>query len=763
MKLVITDAKYIIRDNKLYIEYLDEYVQKRFCRPGMFPYFFIPVKNVSALNKIKNLVVSTEVGAFETADTHKPCIKVECFFPADVKTCRDVLWENGVKTYESDIPFIRRWMIDQNVSVYEKPNILYFDVEADARKGIPRPDNPTQRIISIAGVDSRGNEFFICESDEHLIFQRFARLLERYPLRVGWFSNYWDVPYLAARARRINEWFPEHSGSWIDMRDLLKYSTYGAFTSLKLDYVAQRIIGKGKTMTLYKDGGAETLWRFFIKEREKLKKYNLNDALLVKEIEDEVQLLRGRIFLAKKARLPYKKMATTSARVENLALLKALDQTPRKVFPFKPRGETVGSAYKGGYVLQPPRGVFKGVAVLDYSAMYPSIIETFNVGIDTVLSPSEKGDYIKSPVGVQFMKKPRSIFASVIQDLKKLRAKHLKLRDQAPYGSAEWKQHHCFQTEIKLASNSIYGVLGAPFMTKFYDVRVASAITAYAREILKRSIQLCKQHFKLPVLYCDTDGFFVAAPLNASNPTKWMEDNVENIISFIEQDIKQWILKEFNVPEEYLNIRLKQDTLFEKIYFSGVKKRYIGVYPKNRKKDVDDYYLPDMHDVKLSGRIGQIKGYEAKKYNIFPLYKTLQLRVFEILMDADTEMEIYYKVSSMLRDLRKKLYSGMLDPLLVQQVTPQKRWQDYKAYPPYWEDLKRLSEQGKIRVGNAIRYFIVSEKNGKQVGKIVLDGMDNPKIQPSGYDHYWRLIKLMAERIVGFNFSVVDKTLMEFV
>jgi DNA polymerase elongation subunit (family B) len=762
MTLKVTDAKWIQRDGNLYIQYKDEYVQTRFRRPLIKPYFFVRVSQISKLDKVRNLIDSTEIGSFVAAEGHNPCIKVQCKVPSDVKIARDTLYGLGADTFESDIPFVRRWMIDEEVEPYETPNILFFDAEADARTGFPRPENPNCRIISIAGVDSKGNELFICESDEALLFDKFFRLIERYPVRCGWYSNKWDVPYMSARAAKIGKYFPVHDGAWIDLRDLLKYSMYASFTSLKLDYVAQRILGKGKSLSLYKEGGAELLWSFFANDRKKLYEYNVTDASLTKEIEDEVNLLAGRIYLARKARLPYAKMAVTSARVENLGLIQALKQDPRPVFIFHPH-DAFGKPYEGAYVKQPPRGVFKGVVVLDYKALYPSLIESFNMGVDTVVDAMEQGDYITSPVEAKFMKTPRSIFASVIIELKKLRAEHIKARDAAKYGSKEWKQHHVFQTEVKLASNSIYGVIGAPFMTKFYDIRVASAITAYGRDILKKSMELCEKDHKLRVLYADTDGFFVASPKGVSNPVKWCKDNIGNIAQDIEQKVCEWALETWNVPKEYLVLQLKEDCTFEKIYFSGAKKRYIGVYPiEDKDKYIDDYYLPDLHDVMLKGQRGQIKGYEAKKYNIFPLYKQMQLRCFEVLMDAETNMEVYYKVARMLRSLEALIYGKMLDKLLMQQVTPQKLWHDYKAHPPYWESLRRLSIEGKIRPGNAIDYYIIDRVDGKEVGEIVLDGMERPTIKKGGYDHYWELVKTMAERITGFKIAIHDRLMEEF-
>jgi len=761
MSLKITAARWVTVEEQLYIKYFDENMRPHLKKPKISPYFFVRLKDLSRVGKIEQFITNIEPGNFLSCPEREPCVKIEVRYPSDVRTCRDILWERGVRTWESDIPFVRRWMIDENVTVYESPKILYFDVEADARTGFPRPENPTQRILSIAAVDSDGKEYFICFKNERFIFEKFISLFKKYPILVGWASNFWDLPYLQARAKALNIDFPHRDTSWIDIMEILKYSMYKSFTSLKLDYVAQRILGKGKVISLYKSGGANQLWEWFQKDVHKLREYNMTDAILTKQIDEELGLVQGKIFLAQKARLPYHKMTTTSARVENLALIKALEKDPRPVFPYYPRPEKT-SPYQGALVITPSRGVFRGVMDLDFSAMYPSIITTWNVGIDTVVKGMYSGEYIKTPLNVGFLISPRSVFADVIEDLKVARDYYKNLRDSEEYGSEKWKKYHVFQAEIKLASNSIYGVMGAEFMTKFYDRDIASAVTACGREILKKSIRICEDELGLKVLYCDTDGLFVLPPKGEKSPVEWAKKNVNWLIEEIETRLKQWILETFNIPEKYYNMTLKCDGIFEKIYFCGKKKRYIGIYPPSEKKDIDDYALADVHDVILNGRLGHIKGFEAKKYSTFPLYKSLQLKIFEILMDAETQVEIYYKVAALLRKLRNYLYSGVLDKLLIQTVTPGKRWMDYKSKPAYWEDLKKYTQTGQVRPGEAIRYVIVDRQDGREVGRIVLDDMKIPKISKKGYDHYWELILRMVERIVGFPISPENRAIIEW-
>jgi len=763
LKKPIVNAQWIKYDGELYLKCWDKDCKPFLYKPKINPYMFIRVSDLDKIQKIKDLIINIECGSYVTADKHRPAVKLEFKFPSDLKKARDILTQMNVPTYESDIPFVRRWLIDERIEIYENPKKIFFDVEADARAGIPMPDRPNQRIISIAAVDDEGNEYFICDDDEKLIFDEFRKLIiGNFAIAVGWGSRRWDVPYLQARARKIKYEFPFRMISWIDLLELFKLSMWGTYSSLKLDDVAKKVLGHGKVTTLY-HGGVKQLWEWFLKDRDKLREYNITDAKLLKEIDDRLNLIKGKIMTARMAHVTYDHMPYYMFTVENLVLLKAQQYTPRIVFPYVPQHLEKKETYQGALILTPPKGIFRGVIDLDFTSLYPSILETFNIGPDSAVDPDEKGDYIKSPTGIQFRKYPRSVYAATVTDLKNFRAKLKEIRDSHPYATVEWKHYHVYQQAVKILLTSIYGVLGSPKARRFFDVRVAESVTAYGREILKFAINVCNK-LGLKVIYGDTDGIFVLPPQNVNNPTEWAIKNADWLIEEIESRLKPWVIETFNVPEEYYNLHLKVDEIFDKIYFYGVKKRYVGVLPESAKeRDIDDYALADVHDVILGGRLGKIIGFEAKKYNVFPLYKNVQLKIFEILMNAESQYEVQLKVSALLRKVRNYLYAGYFDKLLVQTVSPRKHWSEYNSKPPYWESMKEMTEKGLYRPGDAFDYVIVGRKNGKEYGVMVLDENNIPKISREGYDHYWEQLVQMAERVTGLKLTIHTDVLTKWI
>ena len=64
------------------------------------------------------------------------------------------------------------------------------------------------------------------------------------------------------------------------------------------------------------------------------------------------------------------------------------------------RFERPAQSYRGAVVLKPLKGIHENIAVLDFSAMYPSIMIKYNVGPDTLIrteSCNEEKHYIVPP------------------------------------------------------------------------------------------------------------------------------------------------------------------------------------------------------------------------------------------------------------------------------------------------------------------------------------------------------------------------------
>ena len=124
-------------------------------------------------------------------------------------------------------------------------------------------------------------------------------------------------------------------------------------------------------------------------------------------------------------------------------------------------------------MLEPQPGLYANVVVLDFKSLYPSLIRTFE--IDPAEPDPARGrpageDPIVAPNGAAFARR-KGILSEILDEL-------MPRREEARRAGDAVKSH-----AIKILMNSFYGVLGTP-ACRFYDPRLANAITGFGREML---------------------------------------------------------------------------------------------------------------------------------------------------------------------------------------------------------------------------------------------------------------------------------------
>jgi DNA polymerase elongation subunit (family B) len=122
--------------------------------------------------------------------------------------------------------------------------------------------------------------------------------------------------------------------------------------------------------------------------------------------------------------------------------------------------------YEGAVVLEPPAGIFEGVAVFDMARYYPNIIISFNISPDTL---DTNGPIRYPPMGVAF-KAEEGLIPKLVKGW-------LKLREELEASGAPKSKVDA----VKFLANSVYGVF-AYEKSRLYDVRLASTVTAIGRE-----------------------------------------------------------------------------------------------------------------------------------------------------------------------------------------------------------------------------------------------------------------------------------------
>ena len=200
---------------------------------------------------------------------------------------------------------------------------------------------------------------------------------------------------------------------------------------------------------------------------------------------------------------------------------------------------------------------------------------------------------------------------------------------------------------IKILMNSFYGVLGTA-ACRFYDPRLANAITSFGKHFLLWAKGWMERR-GLQVLYGDTDSLFVAGAA--------AQDGIR-LAAELNADLADYIGSAWQLPS-YLEMEF--ETVFERLFLPAVRgggrgatKRYVGL---------------------AQGEL-HFTGMEVVRRDWTALAHEVQRELYRRLF-AGEPVEAY------LREVIGEVTSGRRDPHLVYHKTLRKDAQEYRALPPH--------------------------------------------------------------------------------
>lgn len=558
--------------------------------------------------------------------------------------------------------------------------ILAFDIEVYNSSGTPRPSIDPVVIIGVLNNKGEFKQFLAKDKDDRPVITAFIEYVKEYDpdIIVGYNSNGFDWPYLTERCRYL--------GITLDVTRKAgsqpQTSTYGHISipgRINIDlYNFAEEIPEVKVKSL--ENVAEYLGvmkkseRVLIdfleipkywdddKLRNKLLRYNYDDVRSTYGLSEK--FLPFAMQLSNITGLPLDQVGAASVgfRLEWYLIRQAYkygELAPNRV-------ERQIQSYRGAVVLKPLKGIHENIAVLDFSAMYPSIMMKYNVGPDTLVrlgSCNEKEHYIVPELGHCFRKQPFGFFKRVLETLIYLRKKIRDEMKKYPPTSYEYRILNERQKALKILANATYGYMGW-IHARWYCRECAEAVTAWGRQTITKAIEYAR-NLGLKVIYGDTDSLFI----------EYDKDKIDKLIRII---------------REKLGFEIKIDKIYVKVFFTEAKKRYAGL-------------LQD-------GRI-DIVGFEAVRGDWAEIAKEVQEKITEILLkkaSVDKAMDYICKV---INDLR----SGKI-PIekLVIWKTLSKKIEEYVVEAPHVTAAKKLVQAGiKVNVSDKIGYVIV-----KGMGKI---------------------------------------------
>jgi len=256
----------------------------------------------------------------------------------------------------------------------------------------------------IEETNQDGKQIIPCGSEKELIKRFLDKWEELDPtIVVGWNSAYFDIPYMYFRIkqvlgdeilrmspiRKVN--YREFNGeiqvsiagvNHLDYMLLHKKYIMKEEPSYKLGEIGTKYVGLGK---LEYEGNLNTLFK---NDKNAFIDYNLRDVEIIEKLEEKLKFIELTIMISHICNIPYESIYYNTVMNEG-AVLKYLKRegivSPNKPTTHNPSLKANTASYAGGYLLEPIPGLYFDVIDLDFTSLYPSIIKSLNLGIETLV------------------------------------------------------------------------------------------------------------------------------------------------------------------------------------------------------------------------------------------------------------------------------------------------------------------------------------------------------------------------------------------
>jgi DNA polymerase elongation subunit (family B) len=342
-------------------------------------------------------------------------------------------FERGDLTlYERDVDKRTRLLIDnyyESDDVAEWQNIVYFDIECEIG-GALTPEyikSAPMKMTSIAIYDHSSKIYYCLILDEKnqltstkqpnreiipfptekdmLIY--FLQLWERLDATIitGWNSGYFDIPYMYYRMCKVLSVEDATRLSPIQKIDFSEYDKeqpieLGGINHLDYMLLFKKFITKQEPSYKLNDIGEKyvklgkveyegSLDRLFKEDINKFIDYNIRDVEIIIELEKKLKFIDLTVTICHLCHVPYEQiyMSTTLNDGAILTYLKrkgiASPNKPTTINPQLKIRDEENDSYAGGYLKDPVPGLYEWVIDLDFTSLYPSIIRSLNIGIET--------------------------------------------------------------------------------------------------------------------------------------------------------------------------------------------------------------------------------------------------------------------------------------------------------------------------------------------------------------------------------------------
>ena len=643
-------------------------------------------------------------------------------------------------------------------------NIVYLDIEIEMGgaltpeyiKSAPMP------ITSIALIDvttktkicfvvdktkeiqehnQDGKLIIPCGSEKELIKRFLDKWEELDPtIVVGWNSSYFDIPYLYFRFQQIvkdevTRLSPigkvnhrEFAGetqiviggiNHLDYMLLHKKYIMKEESSYKLGDIGLKYVNLGKVEY---EGNLNTLFK---NDLNKFIDYNLRDVEIIEQLEDKLKFIELTIMISHICNIPYESVYWNTVMNEG-AILKYLKRegiiSPNKPTTHNPSLKIANETYAGGYILEPIPGLYFDVIDLDFTSLYPSIIKSLNLGIETLVGrikveynatyeqnqsleklklrdPNEmvtiekinketytlksaqiklgdlinyieKNEHTVAASGAIYRTDEKSVVSTILEGWFEKREHYRALKKKAGKEEdwANYKLYDLFQHAFKILQNAMYGTF-AKNGWRYTDGHLicSAAITNSGQALTKNTITFVNEKInkeigeeKQNICISDTDSLYIVLGdlLKHRHPNFTLESKNEKILS-LAQEIQ-------NEANHYLNELSKQMFNVNSHYFQ-LKQEVIcaGVLTTGKRRYA--MYVTNKEGVPVEEL--DMKGIELMKSNMNKLFKKFGEQFIKDVLFGRDRTEIDNSIIDFYKSLKTLDPRDLGKPTGVKQIS----------------------------------------------------------------------------------------------
>ncbi len=448
-----------------------------------------------------------------------------------------------------------------------------------------------------------------------------------------------------------------------------------------LDFVAEALLKQKKYDVKHSE--IEKFWSGTGEEYKKLVDYARNDAVLAMDLVLKLNLTDKYAALSRVSGTLLQDTLDSgeTTRIENF-LLREFNKHGY-ILPCKPeavdverREAAMGKELKGGFVLEPEKGLHSFVAVFDFKSMYPSIIRTYNVCPTTILKGNARTEkFVESPLGTRFADPEirKGIVPGILEHLMD-RRQAVRKSMRSVKDSGKKRLLNAEQYALKIMANAFYGHMGYA-RARIYDLDIANTITYTGRFTIQKTKEIIEKELGYKVVYGDTDSVFVKMPVDDMEKIREIGNHVSKHVSDL-------------LPG------------FMELQFEKVFKRFL---PLTKKRYMAWSFEPTSEG--WNEKV-DMKGIETVRRDWCGLVSESSRNVIEIILKRDDPKAALKYFRGVVGDLLKKKIP--LEKLVVTK-SMSKAPKSYAGMQPHIELVKKMqTRNGEAPgVGDRIGYVIV--------------------------------------------------------